>query len=252
MRNIFGGNLRALCAGYPSIAGLCRELGLNRTQFNRYLAGESFPRPDVLHLICKFFDVDARILLEPIGDLRPVTPGLLNHAKLNGFFACESVESVAVPAEQFPSGFYRFFRRSFRASDRIVVGLVYVMREDGYTFLRGYKPRAAIASGKREFRGLVMRQHDGITVMTTHRNAMSFSFTFLAQETPLQPNLWEGYVARPVRERVTGCRTSRTIYEYLGDDRATIMKTARMAGAIESQDVPPFYSHLLRPGRAFR
>ena len=27
---------------------LCREIGVNRTQFNRYLSGNAFPRPDVL------------------------------------------------------------------------------------------------------------------------------------------------------------------------------------------------------------
>ena len=36
LRRVFGENLKALCADYPSIAGLCRELGINRTQFNRY------------------------------------------------------------------------------------------------------------------------------------------------------------------------------------------------------------------------
>src|SRR5680860_341270 len=64
LRAIFGDNLRALSADYPSVAGLCRDLGINRTQFNRYLTGESFPRPDVLHRICQFFGTDARILLE--------------------------------------------------------------------------------------------------------------------------------------------------------------------------------------------
>ena len=51
VRGIFGANLRHLSGRYPSIAGLCRELGINRTQYNRYLSGESFPRPDVLQRI---------------------------------------------------------------------------------------------------------------------------------------------------------------------------------------------------------
>ena len=65
LRNMFGENLRVLAKKYPSISELSRRLGINRTQFNRYLSGESFPRPDVLDRICSFFKVDARILLEP-------------------------------------------------------------------------------------------------------------------------------------------------------------------------------------------
>ena len=66
LRSMFGANLRSLAQKFPSISELSRQLGINRTQFNRYLAGESFPRPDVLARICDFFEVDARVLLEPV------------------------------------------------------------------------------------------------------------------------------------------------------------------------------------------
>ena len=66
IRSIFGANLLVLSKDYESITALALELGINRTQFNRYLSGESFPRPDVLSRICDFFKVDARILLEPL------------------------------------------------------------------------------------------------------------------------------------------------------------------------------------------
>ncbi|MEM6371330.1 MAG: XRE family transcriptional regulator, partial [Pseudomonadota bacterium] len=42
LRSMFGANLRDLSQSYPSISELSRQLGINRTQFNRYLAGESF------------------------------------------------------------------------------------------------------------------------------------------------------------------------------------------------------------------
>ena len=78
LRKMFGANLRILADRFPSVSQLCRELGINRTQFNRYLSGESFPRPDVLHRICQFFDMDARILLEPI-DTLSTERSVLNH-----------------------------------------------------------------------------------------------------------------------------------------------------------------------------
>ena len=69
LRSMFGENLRRLSRRYPSISELSRQLGINRTQYNRYLSGESFPRPDVLDKICRFFEVDARILLDPVDEI---------------------------------------------------------------------------------------------------------------------------------------------------------------------------------------
>ena len=48
IRAVFSQNLKELMGASPNVSALCRELSLNRTQFNRYLAGESFLRPDIL------------------------------------------------------------------------------------------------------------------------------------------------------------------------------------------------------------
>ena len=63
---VFGENLRLLCKTRPSIASVCRDLDINRVQFNRYMSGHSFPKPNVLQQICDYFLVDSRIYLEPL------------------------------------------------------------------------------------------------------------------------------------------------------------------------------------------
>ena len=256
LRSIFGQNLRRLSAGFPSVAGLCRDLGINRTQFNRYLSGESFPRPDVLHRICRFFDVDARILLERVETLRPASFDLLNHPALEGFFGDAP---VTVPETDFPDGFYRFVRRSFIDDDQFVLGLVRIFRDSGYTFLRGFEPRDAMRGqglslrpSDREFRGLVLRQEEGVMALVTHREAMACSFNFLTPETSFQSNLWEGYASRTVREKVTGRRATRMVYEHLGRNTSMILQTARNAGLIRLDEVPPFHARLLRLDQPFR
>ncbi len=45
---------------------VCRAIGVNRTQFSRYLAGDAFPRPDLLLRLCDYFEVDANILIRPV------------------------------------------------------------------------------------------------------------------------------------------------------------------------------------------
>ena len=256
LRGIFGDNLRHLSAAYPSVAGLCRDLGINRTQFNRYLSGESFPRPDVLHQICCFFDVDARILLEPVEEISPAAHDLLSHPALREFFGRDH---VTVDERLFPSGFYRFVRRAFIGESDFMSGLVHVRREGGYTFLRGYEPRQAIRlqglstdPRAREYRGIVLRQEEGVMAIVTHRAALACSFNFLTPETSFQSNLWEGYATRTVREKVTGRRAARMVYEHLGDDTATILRTARTAGLIPLDDVPPFHARLLQPDQPFK
>jgi transcriptional regulator with XRE-family HTH domain len=51
-------NLRLLCSYRPSISVVARDLGLNRSQLNRYLAGTSTPRPALLRKICDHFGVE--------------------------------------------------------------------------------------------------------------------------------------------------------------------------------------------------
>ncbi len=256
LRGIFGKNLCQLSARYKSISALCRELGINRTQYNRYLSGESFPRPDILHQICLFFDVDARILLEPIENISTASHDLINHPMLAEFFG---EGPVTVEERLFPSGFYRFIRQSFIGTQDFMSGIVHVTRKDEYTFLRGYEPRQAIrlqglsANPKaREFRGIVMRQEEGVMAVVSHRNALACSFNFLTPETSFQSNLWEGYATRTVREKVTGRRATRMVYEHLGYDRKAVLNAARNAGLMSLDAIPLFHARLLQPGRPFK
>lgn len=256
LRAIFGRNLRRLSDEHPSVAALCRDLGINRTQFNRYLSGESFPRPDVLHRICRFFDTDARILLEPAESLKRTSFDLLDHPAVAGFFGSGP---IAVSEDLFPSGFYRFVRRSFIDETMFVMGLVRIHREDGYTFLRGYEPREALlrqglstAPRDREYRGIVMRQEEGIMMIVAHRNSMACSFNFLAPDTSFQRTVWEGYVTRTVREKVSGIRAARMVYEHLGMDPGAVMAAARSTGLVTLDQVPPFQARLLQLDQPFR
>lgn len=74
-------NLRLLCSYYKSIAEVCRRLGINRPQFNRYLSGQHKPSANTLRRLCEFFGVDEQEVLLPhsqfqrVVDVRP-RPGV--------------------------------------------------------------------------------------------------------------------------------------------------------------------------------
>lgn len=58
MKDDFAQNLRLLCSYHKSIADVCRQLNINRPQFNRYLSGRFMPAAHVLRRICDFFGVE--------------------------------------------------------------------------------------------------------------------------------------------------------------------------------------------------
>lgn len=53
----FAENLRQLCYRYQSIAEVCEGIGINRQQFNKYLAGKNLPNALTLQRICRFLGI---------------------------------------------------------------------------------------------------------------------------------------------------------------------------------------------------
>ena len=251
---MFGANLRQLSGAYPSISDLSRQLGINRTQFNRYLSGESFPRPDVLARICAFFKVDARVLLEPVDKIGAGQDPIANPF-LRDFL---SVGSANVPSEAFPSGFYRFSRRSFTNKEVFIVGVVMVKRIGTNTFMRGYESVDAMRlqdlptdTKAREFRAIVMQQEDGITLLVSRRNAMTSSFNYLYRVASFENNYWVGYITRTVPEETTGLRATRMVYEYLGPKSSQALPAARETGFHTAAELLPYHRRLLQPDVPF-
>ncbi|MBE1282390.1 MAG: helix-turn-helix domain-containing protein [Rhodobacteraceae bacterium] len=252
---MFGANLRILAKNYPSISDLSRRLGINRTQFNRYLSGESFPRPDVLDRICTFFDVDARILLEPVESL--TDKGQILTGPLLTSFLGQGVANL--PESVFPSGFYRFTRRSFVNDTQFIVGLVYIFRQNNHAFVRGYEDSEAMRqqglptdAKTREFRGYVTRQEDGVAMVVSRRNAMTCSFNYLARVASFENNFWVGYVTRTVRESSSGTRAARMVYEHLGERSASVLTAARSQGFKTEEELLPYHRRLLQIGESFK
>lgn len=255
LRNMFGANLRTLAQAYPSISELSRQLRINRTQFNRYLSGESFPRPDVLARICEFFEVDARVLLEPVGEFGKDS-GPTSSTYLRDYLGA-SVQDV--PQEELPNGLYRFSRRSFVNSDLYVTGLVLVAREGQHTYVRGFEAKSAMAMQGmptnikgREFRGFVMKIEDGVAITVSRIQGLTASFNYLSRVLTIESNFWVGYTSRTAREDPESDRVTRLVYEYLGKDTSTVMAAARQAGMCKLDDLHPFHQRLLKSDAPFR
>lgn len=65
-------NLRLLCGYRPSISLVARDLGVNRSQLNRYLSGASTPRPPLMRRICDYFGVEDHEIRLPQSDFAAI------------------------------------------------------------------------------------------------------------------------------------------------------------------------------------
>lgn len=245
LRKVFSQNLAALAADEPSVSTLAKAFDINRTQLNRYLAGDSFPRPDVLARICDYFGVDARIILEPLPCTEATSTDALSHPFVREYIGAGTTE---IPDDVFPSGFYRFSRRSFVQRHMYLIGVVHIRRDGANTFMKGFETKDAmqaqnlpVTSPAREFRGIVMQQDDGICILVSRKNTMTCSFNYLSRVASFENNFWVGYVTRTVPETNEGLRATRMVYEYLGPDLAAALPAARGAGFWTEEQLLPFH-----------
>ncbi|TGV74039.1 XRE family transcriptional regulator, partial [Mesorhizobium sp. M2D.F.Ca.ET.145.01.1.1] len=61
---------------HASVSAVCRELGINRTQFERYLQGQTVPNKATAKLICDYFRIDEAELYRDPGTPEPTAPRL--------------------------------------------------------------------------------------------------------------------------------------------------------------------------------
>lgn len=256
IRAVFSHNLKELMGASPNVSALCRELSLNRTQFNRYLAGESFPRPDILQRICLHFGLDARILLQPINELKN-DPS--NAQAFYGLYEFLNMRPGNVPEHVFPSGYYVFSRHSFIYSDTFIQGIVHVYRKDGMTYITGREPisemrKQALPIDKyaREFRGIVLAMDTGLGMLVSRRRFMTGSFNFIAPVPSFENNYWQGYAVQTSREFSVTSRASRMVYQYLGGFSNHVLDVARMAGLCSAEELPSYHKALLLLDRPFK
>ncbi len=130
MQQDFCLNLRLICSRYRSIADVCRRLGLNRSQFNRYLNGRSKPSVNSLRKICSFFDISEheiylshekfKTLVHPYSNsdnaqILGKTTDIIHLSKLNKNNN-DSIKNYC--------GYYHEYRRDTLSGEKIVKSLV--------------------------------------------------------------------------------------------------------------------------------
>nr|WP_102223786.1 helix-turn-helix transcriptional regulator [Acidimangrovimonas sediminis] len=239
---MFGQNLRQLAARAESVSALCQRLEINRTQFNRYLSGETFPRPDVLHRICSYFGVDARILLEPLEDQSP-GPGALLGGALGSLVL--DAHDFRVDTTRLPDGLYRFWRNSYNFPDRVIADMCRIYTVGGITLFKGYEPpnpmqsRAALPSPHQSiYHGVFLQHDDGVSLYCATRGARMVSIGFFEYALGGLPD-YLGGISFLTRRRIQGMRRlTFAVLERLPRDMGACVAAARECGLKKPAEVP--------------
>lgn len=150
----------------PSVSEVCRQIDVNRTQFLRYLSGEAHPRPDVLYRICRHFNVDARVLLEPIEAIVASQSPRLGVAD-------DGVRELAPASHDLiPDGVYISWGYATIWPGCIFRNPVSVTTEDGVRRTRTRIPAWVLGLAQlapertfHDLRGILIRQHDGMLLI---------------------------------------------------------------------------------------
>lgn len=136
MSDDFSQNLRSVCADYGSIAQVCREIGINRQQFNRYLNGGGMPSAHNLRRIARYFDLPEVDLL---GDHGEFTRRHILSRKRTASGPADLMTDVfrdqAKPLRRY-LGFYHSHFRTPTWDGMVLRSLIWIYEKDGYVMTR--------------------------------------------------------------------------------------------------------------------
>lgn len=130
-RTNFAANLRFACSTHPSVAGVCREIGINRQQFNRYLSGKTLPSAYNTGLIARYFGISAEDF--ELSEMR--FRAMFESPDGAGPRAADTPLSEAFPGDmrrlRAYLGYYELFHKSLSWPGKIVRSCARLRERDG-------------------------------------------------------------------------------------------------------------------------
>lgn len=194
---VFAQNLRAECKHYSSIAEVCRKSGINRQQFNKYLAGQALPNANTLHKLCMFLKIEDIQLFEDrsarglnSNNHRLASPSATGAAQAsfglfeylaNNFDLSMGTSELIKDSSQL-DGYYCIYFPLMESKDHLVNSLLRIKTRDGITYFTRHtllrsvdNPKRLIAAGKHS--GVVMtnqKEYYLLGLNRTETNQLSF------------------------------------------------------------------------------
>jgi transcriptional regulator with XRE-family HTH domain len=157
----FADNLRALCTRHGSIAAVCRALGMNRQQFNKYLSGSTLPNAATLEKICGFFSIESESLFhDPAGFLQPKGAPPLCGLPLHGLgFAARAI--AGMQPTTLRTGCYYLYSLWPRDEGMCLREALFIQKKAGTTLFTRFTKYRAVGQHQHYF---LSGRHDGVVL----------------------------------------------------------------------------------------
>ncbi|NRG19999.1 helix-turn-helix transcriptional regulator [Rhizobiales bacterium] len=250
-------NLRLLCSYTPSISQVCRDLGINRQQFTKYLNASARPSDRNLRRICDYFGVAIDEIMMPHGQFSvivAVAPKTQNMLRALGPAAPAlnaMIESSEQALERY-RGYYYYYYFTPSRPGHIRRSLLRLHERNGIWFSRLTERVQAEASpmGRSHYShylGIAFFLGDRITIVDYNaRNQTSLSQTLLypaqGKELKFLSGITLGVQGRSARAPFA----ARLFLEYLGPecDRRTILGKTGVFAA-DDPGLPPYIREVI-------
>lgn len=164
----FSENLRSICADHHSIAQVCREIGINRQQFNRYLNGGGMPSAHNLRRIARHFGLPEADFYLPRDEF--TRRHILNQKRT----ANEPIDLMSRPFRNQTKtlkrylGFYHAHFQTPTWDGMIMRSLTWLYEKDGYVMSRSTERVMAEDGSIRQnsrYEGMVAQRGNSIFVV---------------------------------------------------------------------------------------
>ena len=217
MPTAFAQNLRQLCQEHRSVAEVCRRLGINRQQFNKYLGGASLPSAHTPTPPARFCGLEQEALLLPAAEFRARRRALAPaQAPLGGPDSAARLRRYL--------GWYQAYYKSPAYPGRILCSLARFsaegegVRDDTIERLKEW-PRHEGPVAICKYRGRVVHAGERIYIQhsySLHHQVLGLAILYASQRARqrLLSGVFVSVSGGPGRQPFA----ARLVYEFLGQD----------------------------------
>lgn len=169
----FSENLLKLSVKNESIAKTCRDLNINRQQFNKYLSGQVLPNAETLERITEHFNIDALELFKPpYSDPAELNTVTISTEKTNKLAVLKAavLQFESKPAvSHLEPGVYSYYMPYESDTSKCMRGFIAISVNDGVTFFSRVMRYSEFLSGQNYSRKNVC---DGVVTQTSNKLMM--------------------------------------------------------------------------------
>lgn len=168
----FAPNLTLLCGHYRSIAEVCRRIGINRQQFNKYLSGQVHPSRHNMQRLCDFFGVtQSEILMDTarLSELVGLRNRPMDKAQLDlPLRHLDRIFARAQPVDRYSGYYFRYFY-SFGNKGCIIRSLARIVIRENRGYFKNIEvlrdPDTRQWTGNNKYEGVVFQLAERIQVI---------------------------------------------------------------------------------------